>query len=314
MTLRSRFCKGYALKTMTALAAGLVLSTAAHAQSPSAYLYAFQGIYAANGGSTGPFTGVTGNGTPTFSSDPWQGSASFTGLDSRGQQQTMTINGTAYSSAGYGDLHAYGAGTITNPYYNPANPAYVNPDWSVNTAGSPDTLSVHGNAGWVDTFTYTGLTGPGYYVNYLFQLDGFAQGDAAAGLNFTMDGPGGGYYGPRTTEAGALWSTPDFQVYFGEDYGITADFFGGITSDVRNHPEGVDYSGYGDYSMTLKLVGIEIKDSQGNLASGWSLKTASGTFYPLIEGSPTVPEPGSLALFVGLGLAGGQVWLRRRKG
>lgn len=312
MTLFQFSCAVRTLRKMTVSLGPLLLAATAQAQSPDAYTYAFQGIYASNGGSTGPFTGVTGNNGSTTPGNPWTGSASFTGMDSRGNQQTMSINGTAYSSADYGVLHAYGGGTITNPYYNPANPAYVNSDWSVNPSGSPDTLSVHGNAGWVDKFTFVGLTGPSYYVNYIFQLEGNTQGDSAAGLNFTMDGPGGGYYGPRTTQAGALWTTPDYQVTWGQDYGITADFFAGITSDVRQHPEGVDYSGYGDYYDTLKLVGIEVKDGQGNIATGWSLITASGTQYPLIQ-SNAVPEPGVLSLLFSGALVGAGFLARRRR-
>lgn len=309
MGLRQLIRGGGALTSAALACAGLAFAPAAHAQ----YVYAFQGIYAANGGSTGPYTGVTGNSGMNDASSAWSSSASFTGLDGSGVQQTMTISGTAYSSADYGQIHVYGGGTITNPYYNAANAAYVNPDWTVNPDGSPDTLSIHGNAGWGDTFTFTGLTGPGYYVNYLFQLEGTTEGDAAAGLNFAMDGPGGGYYGPRSTTAGQFWSTPDYQLTWGNDYGITVDFFGGITSDVRDHPEGVDYSGYGNFADTLTLVGIEVKDANGSLASGWSLQTASGTRYNLIEGPAAVPEPGAMALLIGAGMAG-VGFMRRRKG
>ena len=293
--------KKTATVAMIATIALSILSVPGRAQTVP-YLEAFQGIYAANEGPTGPFTFVTGNGTANDASTPFVGTASFTGLDSNGVTQTMTINGTAFSSSTYGQVHVYGAGTITNPYYNSSNPAYVNNDGSVNTSGSPDTLSVHGNAGWGDTFTYTGLQGTGYRVNYYFQLEGNVSGDSAAGLNFSTSDPNGSSYNPRTTGGNELWITPFYDVNWGTPFDVYVDFFGGITSDVRNHPEGVTYSGYGNYADTLSLVGINIVDANGNTVSGWDLSTASGTRYPHYQ--MAVPESGVSALLVASGAIG----------
>ena len=293
-----------------ALFATLAVSANAGAQVP--YLEAFQGIYAENGGPTGPFTQVSGSGGANSASNPFTGSASFTGNDSHGDSRTMTITGTAYSSATYGSIHAFGGGTITNPYYSASNTVFVNNDGSVNQNGSPDTLAVHGNAGWGDTFTYTGFQGTGYKVNYYFKLDGIVSGDAAAGLNFHTSDPNGAFYSPRTTLGSALWITPDYQVTWGNPFNVYVDFFGGITSDVSQHAEGVTYSGTGDYSDTLTLAGIQIRDPNGNPVSGWSLSTASGTQYPLLQPAD-VPEPGSVALLVGMGVAGAGFLRKRRK-
>ena len=178
-----RFGKYRVLFATTTLFTGLVAASGAQAQSPP-YLEAFQGIYAENQGPTGPFAFVTGNGSANSALNPFTGSASFSGLDSQGNPQTMSITGSAYSYADYGHVHAYGTGTITNPYYNAANPAYVNNDGSVNLNGSPDTLSVHGNAGWADTFTYMGLQGTGYKVDYYFQLVRKRLGGRRSGAEF----------------------------------------------------------------------------------------------------------------------------------
>jgi hypothetical protein len=290
--------------------AGIIVSSSAGAQLP--YLEAFQGIYASNGGPTGPFTGVTGSGGPNNSSNPFTGSASFTGLDSSGNQQTMTIDGTAYSYSDYGHVHVYGAGTITNPYYNAANPVYVDDDGNVNPDGSPDTLSVHGNAGWGDTFTYTGFAGAGYKVNYYFKLDGIVSGDSAAGLNFSTSDPGSPSYNPRTTTGSELWITPWYDVNWGTPFDVFVDFFGGITSDVRSRPEGLTYTGVGNYSDTLTLAGIHIIDSNGNTVTDWNLTSLSGTNYPHFQPS-AVPEPGSLSIIGGAVIGGLGILFRRRR-
>ena len=224
----------------------------------------------------------------------------------------MTIDGTAFSSATYGAVHVYGAGTITNPYYNAANPVYVNNDGSVNPPGSPDTLAAHGDAGWGDTFTYTGFQGTGYKVNYYFELNGIVSGDAAADLNFHTSDPNGAYYSPRTTLGSVLWITPDYNVMWGNPFYVYVDFFGGITSDVAQRSEGVTYSGTGDYSDTLTRAGIQITDPNGKPVSGWSLNAASGTQYHLQQPAD-VPEPGSLALLAGVFVVGSLGWRRSKR-
>lgn len=304
--------KGRALCAATALLVGLGCAQRTQAQSLP-YLEAFQGLYAENGGPTGPFTSLSGSGGANSAQNPFTGSASFTGLDSQGQQQTMTLTGSAYSSATYGAIHVYGAATITNPYYNAANQPYVGQDGVVNTNGSPDTLGVHGNAGWGDTFTYLGLQGTGYKVNYYFHLDGNVTSDAAAGLNFHTSDPGSPYYSPRTTLGEALWITPDYKVTWGTPFNVFVDFFGGTTSDLRQRPEGVTFSATGDYSNTLTLAGIQIKDAQGVPVSGWTLASASGTSYSLSQ-SAAVPEQGSAALFCSLGVVVIVVASRQRSG
>ena len=293
---------------------GLLLGATFGARAQTDHtLFAFQGIYAENGGSTGPFAGVTGNGGANDSSNPFVSSASFTGLNSSGISQTMTISGTAYSSAEYGFIHVYGDGTVTNPYFNARNPVFVDESGTVNPNGSPDTLAVHGNAGWSDKFTFTGLSGIGYKVNYFFRLEGSVSGDSAAGLNFYAGDPLNSYFGPRTTTGNETWVTPDYQVVWGRDYSVSADFFGGVTSDVRNHPEGISYTSYGNYSNTLALTGIQIVNANGNPVSGWSLTSASGTNYPLLKPSSAVPEPGAVALLVCSGVLGGAMFLKRRR-
>ncbi len=310
MTLRQIFGNGskpLLWATLLTLAASSVASSSAFAQTTPS-LEAFQGIYAGN---SGGFANILGNGSPNDASNPFQGSANFTGNDHRGNPQQMTVSGTAYSSANFGQIHVYGSGTVTNSYYNPANQPFTDSNGNVNPNGSPDLLAVHGNAGWTDTFTYTGLQGTGYKVNYYFALEGTASGDVEAGLNFSTSDPNGPSYNPRTSQGSALWITPDYQVDWGVPFNISTDFYGGMTTYVSQKLDGSTYTATGNYADTLTLAGIQVRDANGNPVSGWSVTSASGTQYPL--GAP-VPEPGSLALWMGAVSIGTlSVFRRRRK-
>jgi hypothetical protein len=247
--------------------------------------FAFQGLYAGNSGS---FTAIEGNGGPTNSSNPFVTTHDFTGLDSQGNQQTMTISGSAWSNASYGKIHIHGQGTVTNPYYNSANSPYF--DGNLDPNGSPDLLAINGNAGWNDTFTYTGLQGTGYKVNFYFMLSGNASGDVEAGLNFNTSDPSGGSYNPRTNLGNALWITPFYQVDWNQPFNLSADFYAGLNTHVSDHLEGVSYSALADYADTLDLAGMTIVDANGDIVDGWSMTSASGTTYP----TGPVPEPASI--------------------
>ncbi len=305
MTLRQLFGNSSNRLARTALLAVLCVSSGAQAQTAPS-LEAFQGIYVGNSGN---FTSVAGNGGANDVSNPFQATVSFSGNDRGGNPQQMTLNGTAYSSATYGHMHVYGSGTVTNSYYNSANQPYTDQNGNVNANGSPDLLAVHGNAGWNDTFTYTGLQGTGYTVNYYFGLKGTAVGDVEAGLNFSTSDPNAPSYNPRTSQGSALWITPAYQVNWGVPFDVSADFYGGMTTYVSQKPDRSTYTATGDYAHTLDLNGIQVLDSTGHPVTGWSLTSASGTQYPL---GSAVPEPGGVAMAAGIASLCTLFGLRRR--
>ncbi len=281
--------------SLALLTAGL--SGASHAQST----FAFQGMYAGNGSA---FTAVASNGGATTAQNPFTASQNYTGLDSHGNAQTMNVTGSSWSNAEYGKMHVFGQGTVTNPYYNSANPSYF--DGTLNPNGSPESVSMNGNAGWSDVFTYTGTQLSGYKVNYYFQLEGMTSGDIEAGLNFTTSDPAGQSYNPRIHSGGALWITPWYQVTWNQPFTVNADFYAGLNSHVSTHTEGLSYSGSASYGNTLTLAGMTIEDPNGNLFTNWSMTSASGTVYP----TGAVPEP--LPIF-GIGLGLGGLLIRRRR-
>jgi hypothetical protein len=287
-------------RTYRIFVAAAAVSSAVGASAQS--LNAFQGLYAQ--AADGSFTLADGHGDANGPLDPFTVSRDFTGLDSQGNTQTMNVSGTAYSSADYGRVHLYGQGTITNPYYNPANPSVVNSDGSFNPDGSPELLAIHGNAGWNDSYTYTGFEGTGYKVNYYFRLDGDVSGDTETQLHFNFSGAGtSGFYdsplihtdGAATTHIDQVYVTPDYDVVWGEEESVNLDVFSGLSSHLSQRPEGVTIDGEAAFQNTLQLLGVVVKDANGNVVTGYTVQTASGVNYV----NP-VPEPTTLFI-LGIG-------------
>jgi len=264
--------------------------------------FAFQGMYAQNGSG---FVSVAGSSGNTNASTALEATQSYSGKDSQGNDQTMVVWGRAYSSSTFGQLKVFGEGRITNPYYNASNPVF----WdgaNINPEGSPDAVAMNGNAGFNDELTYSGLGSGQYKVNFYFYLHGQVTGEVESGLNFYTNDPSGEFYAPRTTGGNSLWITPWYNVSSSSPLSITADFYGGMNTKLFNVDEGgVRYS-KGDYSNTVTLVGMTIKDENDNLVEGWSVNAASGTQYAT---GAAVPEPMTV-LALGAGLA---ALARRRK-
>lgn len=295
--------------TRTILTLGFFASLAVAASAQS--LNAFQGLYPQ--AADGSFTFADGHGGANDASDPFTVTRDFTGMDSQGNTQTMTVSGSAYSSAEYGKVHLFAEGTVTNPYYNAANPSVVNDDGSFNPGGSPELIGLHANAGWTDTYTYTGFQGTGYKVNYYFRLDGDVSGDTETQLHFNFQGAGAsGYYdsplihtdGASLTHIDQVYVTPDFDVVWGEEETVNLDVFTGLSTHLSQRPEGQTITGEGGFQNTLQLLGVVVRDPNGNVVSGYTVLTGSGVNYV-----QSVPAPGAGVALV-MGCAG---MLRRRK-
>jgi hypothetical protein len=243
------------------------------------------------------------------------GSQSFSGMDGLGNPQTLDFSGTTISQSNYGRLHVFTTGSLTNSYYNPANPDYVAPNGTdiADPAGSPSTLSSLGFAVFDDTLQYGGTLQSGYKARYLFHVDGTNTGTGYfADLAFQVDSnPAESFFALDPGFNVANWGTQEYDVNGIVPQHVHVQFSTQTVFDLPFLTDGQNYNGTSDFSSTLTLAGIEMLDQNGNQVSGWTVTSDSGTVYNAIQGSAT-PEPGALALFAGLSLSGGGLLLRRR--
>jgi len=244
---------------------------------------------------------------------------SFTGMDGAGNTQTMTFSGTTVSQSNYGQLHVLTTGSLTNSYYNPANPDYFAANGDVaNPAGSPSTLNSLGFAIFNDTLQYGGTLQAGYQARYIFHIDGTNSGTGAAADLAVNIGSGGtfndfdAFFDFQNGFLDTTWGTKGFDVNGITPQDINIQFSDQVVFDLYNLTDGQDYQGKSDFSATVTLTGIEMVDKNGTPVSGWTVSSASGTQYAQILPS-AVPEPGSIALLAGIGAPGALLWSRRRK-
>ncbi len=234
------------------------------------------------------------------------GSATFSGIGRDGEAATMTFTGSSSASSGFGRMHTYATGSIQGSYYNPENPEYYNtPSGFVNEEGTPDQLIAYGQAAYSDTFTYTN-TSAAVTVNFLYQISGAFLGDSGYHSVY-VEFNGQSDYIILSPQDGNLinqtWATQQFDILLNVPNTHRATTLSQFDFRPEYHQDGQDYSGTVDFASTVTLMGMELRDSEGNLVTGWSLDAASGTIYP-------IPEPSALILSAlgALALAG-----RRRR-
>ncbi len=260
---------------------------------------------------------TTGQYSPTGQAVSTTGSQSFTGLDSQGHTQTMTLSGTARAQAGYGVLHTYASGQFSNPYYNAANPVYYAGGSGPNLAGSPQYLDVVGQTLFQDTLTLNPTIDPIVGLRYIFHVEGnITEQHGYTYLAFSSGADSTTFFADITMPT-TDWTTPEWNVTPGNSIGISGNFGAvyGANTNYYTTPEGVDVSGTTDYSNTLLLSSIQLLDAQGNQVNGATYLTASGATYNIAGatyGPAAVPEPGSMALLGSLALPIAAFLLRRR--
>jgi hypothetical protein len=249
------------------------------------------------------------------------GSQNFTGMDSQGNPQTMTEQGSAMASADYGILHAYASGSVTNPYYNAANPAYFTGGSNgLNSNGSPQYLWIAGQATYSDAITFYNAPQPIQYVSYVFHLEGNitdAQ-HAYAFFAFSADDNSTVFFSPANVEGPNIadWATPEWQLNSPDQITFAGNFGAvvGFNTNYYNTPEGQYASGIADFYDTLTLTGIQLLNANGQQINGVNYLTASGAQYNVMGatyGLSAVPEPGSMALLAGLGFGAGILRIKR---
>lgn len=324
--------KRITLTSLLALACGLALASSASAQligpgsaSRNTWISAAAGnlnsalpyIPEYNFGSVGDSNGAFITYTDAMGNPTTVGS-SFTGLDSQGNQQTMTFTAWGQAQADYGVLHALAGATITDLYYNESNPTFYTGDGDPNPDGSPQYLDSVAHASFTDTLTLTGNTAGVVGIRYLFHIEGVTGDNGYAVLGFNAGSNGATFFSDDPTTPD--WATPEWSVAAGTPIDISADFAAsyGANTTYYTDTEGAGISGTADFFDTLTLTGIQLLDANGNQVNGVSYLTASGTHYDVLGGvyggaPSSVPEPGGIALLAGLGLPGLAYGLKRRQ-
>jgi hypothetical protein len=236
------------------------------------------------------------------------GTLTFTGTDGNGTPNAMmSLIGTGKAAADYGVLHAYASGEVDTPYYNATNPTYYagsSNGGKLNIAGSPQYLQVLGQAAFMDTLTLKPTIDPIVGIRYQFHVDGNVDDDQHAYADL------GNTPGMPTTD----WATPTWNVTPGAPIPIAAYFQ--AVFHVNAAVENGTVQATADFYNTLTVTSIQLLDANGNQVNGATYLTASGTHYNVLGGTygpAATPEPGSVALLVGLGVSGATCLLKRRR-
>jgi len=222
------------------------------------------------------------------------GAATFSGIGRDGEAATMIFTGSSSARSSFGRMHTYATGSIEGSYFSSENEEYYNsPTGWVNEAGTPDQLIAYGQAVYSDTFTYTN-TNAAVTVNFLYQISGALLGDAGY-QSVYVEFNGQSDYIILTADDGnsinQTWATQPFNILSNEPNSHRATTLSQFDFRPEYHEDGGSYSGTVDFANTVTLVGMELRDIDGNLIDGWSLDAASGTNYP-------IPEPSAIALSV----------------
>lgn len=217
----------------------------------------------------------------------------FTGEDSWGDQQTMNVSASSFATAEYGILKTRAAATITNPFFSSSNPWYWNPNTSqVNEeTGVPDYFLFAGTASYNDTFSYTGL-GAGFTVNFFYHVDGRLIGDAAYTTLWVTNNGVTEYFDVEADENGFVSQTFVTQKYTpnaNSQIVHTTSLTSGVVARLYDMNEGGVFSAESDFDSTVTMTGMAVYDASGNIVSGWTVDSLSGTTYP-------VPEPATMSI------------------
>ena len=230
-----------------------------------------------------------------------------TGLDQNGDTQTMSISGSAIAQGDYGFLRTSAQGSLQNAFYNPANePFYDSLTETAGNPGVPDVLNLFGFASWTDSLR-VGSTATNYYSTWIFNITGNNSGDSAfAFTSFRSrigNNPSEGFFFGDTGPISTIVRVSQY-IQGNTPESVNFTLFSAFQPQTQLISGGATATGMSNFSNTVRLTGIEIRESPtGPILNNVSITSDSGFQYSV------VPEPASMTI-LGLGLI---AMLKKRK-
>lgn len=226
------------------------------------------------------------------------GTHTFSGMDGSGNQAEMSLQYAAQAQSGTAGLKVQASATLSTPFYNAGNIAYLDD----RLAGVPAGMSVDAQAMMQDRLA---VAGQGLaYVTASIHLDGSNMGLFDDGLvtgkaySYVNDA-GGALFNSTTSPSAQSYdltlTTHRFAVTNG---GI--DFYLNLAASVAFDQLGdsqADYTGFVDFFNTLTIVGFSGWDAAGNAVELTKVTGSDGFVYLAPPPAPNgIPEPSNLAL------------------
>lgn len=259
------------------------------------------------------------------------GTRSFVGLNQDGDMALMVAAYRSQASAVAGTFKMGTLLQINNPYFNSENPPFVNPDFSINTNGTPHIISTRSVINYSDQISVAGDESLNF-VQFVFSMKGNASaldqfGNApsllyppnqfSAALNASDSLPSGAELLLATNSFNVTVMTPPMRLQDGiahlnlalnaiSSYEIYDAFF----DDVNLSGGAASF----DLMNTITISDVFGFDAGGQRVSLSQVMSANGTALPFSSVPPAtgaIPEPASWAMML-LGFGGIGAALRRR--